>query len=85
MASTSFTHVTRPIQPFESDKRVHYAPKVEPETAGNNGKNVNNQSSNIHHVSIFGNDFGNAPEFPPAIMEPPQVMRCIDVNITVMK
>lgn len=86
MASTSFTHVTRPIQPFESDKRVHYAvPKVEPETLGDNGKNVNTQSSNIHHVSILGNDFGNVPEFPPAIMEPPPVRRCFDANKTFMR
>ena len=77
MASTSFTHVTRPIELF-SDKQYAVPNNVDREKASSSGKEVSIQSSNSHPVSCLSNEFGSLPEFPPAITEPPVVRLAID-------
>jgi hypothetical protein len=74
MASTSFTHVTRSIEPY-CDKRGHcVVPDSKSEKAHNFGTKIDTQSSNnVHPVSCFGNEYGSVPEFPLAILEPPVV------------
>jgi hypothetical protein len=69
MASTSFTHVTRPIEPF-GDKQ-YALPNVDREKASSGGK------EGFTPVSCLGNEFRSLPEFPPAITEPPVVRLAI--------
>jgi hypothetical protein len=74
LASTSFLHMIRPIEPIEGDSRIHYTfPTTGNKNARARGKNVNCRSpSDVHQVCIFGDDFGNAPKFPSTILEPPK-------------
>lgn len=70
MASTSFTHVTQPIELFDSDKRFQPADSNdEQKRASDRRKKDTTQPSKTHQVSFI--EFGILPEFPTAIMEPP--------------
>ncbi|KAL7542362.1 hypothetical protein ACHAXR_012097 [Thalassiosira sp. AJA248-18] len=74
LTSTSFIHMTRPIEPYETDKHVHYdfpSNGMDSKRCGGGKKIAVDASSAILQTSVFGKDFGNIPALPPAIMEPP--------------
>jgi hypothetical protein len=69
--------MVRPIEPFaKTNKEYHYKfPNNRMENKLSNGgkKKAKNTLSFSHQASLFGKDFGSAPELPPAIMDAPKV------------
>lgn len=77
LTSTSFIHMTRPIEPYENDdKEIHYE---FPKDAGKKKKEKREQRSchekkndqDVQQTNLFKGL--SAPELPPAITEPPSV------------
>ena len=75
LTSTSFIHMTRPVEPPKEDYHYGFPKEVKNKhhIAGKKAKNVPPTSS---QAGSFGNFFGSAPKLPPAIMEPPEVKTC---------
>lgn len=71
MTSTSFIHMTRPIEPPKDNYHYDF-PKEVKSKSHDEGKKLKNASPFSNHPSLFGKDFGSAPKIPPAIMEPPE-------------
>lgn len=69
LTSTSFIHMTRPVEPPKEEYRYEF-PQIANEQKP---KKITKDKALSSNESVFAKDFGNAPELPPAIMEPPQV------------
>ncbi|KAL7542097.1 hypothetical protein ACHAWF_010727, partial [Thalassiosira exigua] len=75
LTSTSFTHMTRPIEPYETegdDVRYEFPKGSVASKRSGRGQSVEKDAPSSNEASVFGLDFGPAPELPPAITEPPK-------------
>ena len=77
LTSTSFIHMTRPIEPYENDDTdVHYefpkdAVKKKKEQSSHEKESGQESMSEMHKANLFKGL--SVPQLPPAITEPPSV------------